>query len=84
MSTPAKTGIPGAVTRWDELQWNHILNAHAVHDVVSRCSTTDSVQYRRIGLILNPQGHFLPWHRYNLAIHGNLLRDECGYTGPLP
>jgi tyrosinase len=62
MNTPAKTGIAGAKTVWDELQWNHIYNAHAVHDV----------------------GQFLPWHRNNLAIHGNFLRDDCGYKGPLP
>ncbi|KAI9172536.1 Tyrosinase ustQ [Paramyrothecium foliicola] len=62
MAAPSKLGITGARTRWDDLQWNHILQAGAVHDV----------------------GHFLPWHRYYLVIHGNLLRDECGYTGPLP
>jgi tyrosinase len=62
MDAPAKADIPGAKTLWDELQYNHIINAHAVHDV----------------------GHFLPWHRSNLAIHGQLMRDECGYDGPLP
>ena len=28
-------------------------------------------------------GHFLPWHRYYVAIFEFLLRDECGYRGPM-
>jgi tyrosinase len=62
MEAPSKSGVPGAKTRWDDLQYNHIVQTHLVHDV----------------------GHFLPWHRYYIAVHGFLLRDECGYTGPLP
>ena len=34
MSEPAKAGIPGAVTRWDELQYAHIAQASYVHGVV--------------------------------------------------
>ncbi|KAH8885006.1 amino acid transporter [Thozetella sp. PMI_491] len=62
MAAPSKSGIDGAQTRWDDLQWNHIVQANFIHDV----------------------GAFLPWHRYYVVVHGNLLRDECGYTGPLP
>ncbi|KAI9150022.1 Tyrosinase ustQ [Paramyrothecium foliicola] len=62
MAAPTKLRVPGARTRWDDLQWNHIVQAHVMHDV----------------------GHFLPWHRYFIVVHGNLLRDECGYNGPLP
>jgi tyrosinase len=34
--------------------------------------------------VMHDVGHFLPWHRYFVALHGNILRDECDYTGPLP
>ncbi|KXJ87784.1 hypothetical protein Micbo1qcDRAFT_151793 [Microdochium bolleyi] len=27
---------------------------------------------------------FLPWHRYYVLVFEKLLRDECGYRGPLP
>ncbi|PYH96444.1 Di-copper centre-containing protein, partial [Aspergillus ellipticus CBS 707.79] len=29
-------------------------------------------------------GAFFPWHRWYTRVHENLLRDECGYTGPYP
>lgn len=29
-------------------------------------------------------GAFLPWHRWFMTVHENLLREQCGYTGPLP
>ncbi|KAG8163087.1 hypothetical protein KVR01_007565 [Diaporthe batatas] len=29
-------------------------------------------------------GAFLPWHRWFMTVHENLLRDHCGYTGPIP
>ncbi|KXJ86077.1 hypothetical protein Micbo1qcDRAFT_126888 [Microdochium bolleyi] len=35
-----------------------------------------------------PQVHevdlFLPWHRYYLHVFKMLLRDECGFNGPIP
>jgi tyrosinase len=62
MAAPSKLNITGARTRWDDLHWNHIVQAHVMHDV----------------------GHFLPWHRYYNVVHRNLLRDECGYRGPIP
>ncbi|KAI1859674.1 uncharacterized protein JN550_011869 [Neoarthrinium moseri] len=62
MAAPSQLNIPGTETRWDDLHWNHIVQANFIHDV----------------------GQFLPWHRYYIAIHGDLLRNECGYTGPLP
>lgn len=27
---------------------------------------------------------FLPWHRYYMLVFERLLREECGYRGPLP
>jgi hypothetical protein len=36
---------------------------------------------------MTPQIHmnpvFLPWHRYYIAIFESLIRDECGYRGPM-
>ncbi|POS74667.1 hypothetical protein DHEL01_v206935 [Diaporthe helianthi] len=29
-------------------------------------------------------GAFLPWHRWFMTVHENLLRNECGYGGPIP
>lgn len=34
MAAPAKSGIPGAITRWDELQYSHIAQASYIHGVV--------------------------------------------------
>ncbi|KAK0717690.1 hypothetical protein B0T26DRAFT_645568, partial [Lasiosphaeria miniovina] len=59
---PARLGIAGAQTRWDELHYVHIAQSGYIHFV----------------------GAFLPWHRYFLAAHETLLRDECGYRGPMP
>lgn len=33
---------------------------------------------------VHSDGQFLPWHRYYMAVHANLLRDQCNYTGSLP
>lgn len=33
MTSPAKSGIEGAVTRWDELQWVHIVQSNVIHGV---------------------------------------------------
>ncbi|KAJ0334236.1 hypothetical protein COL5a_000284 [Colletotrichum fioriniae] len=30
------------------------------------------------------QGALFPWHRWYTKIHEDLLRNECGYTGPYP
>lgn len=29
-------------------------------------------------------GHFLPWHRYFVAVYEKALRTECNYTGAQP
>ncbi|MCJ1441897.1 MAG: hypothetical protein MMC23_002389 [Stictis urceolatum] len=33
--------------------------------------------------IIHNVGQFLPWHRYYLHTYERLLREECGYTGPM-
>lgn len=36
MSSPSKLDdVPGAETRWDDLQFNHVVQTHIVHDTVS-------------------------------------------------
>lgn len=29
-------------------------------------------------------GHFLPWHRYMVAVYESMLRSECNYAGAQP
>lgn len=36
MALPSTSGIPGAVSRWDDLQWPHVVQTNWVHGVVSR------------------------------------------------
>ncbi|KAI1169727.1 Di-copper centre-containing protein [Nemania sp. FL0916] len=62
MSLPAKAEIPGATSRWDELQYAHAAQVRYIHGV----------------------GAFLPFHRYFVAVHDHLIREECDYKGPLP
>ncbi|KAK6224129.1 hypothetical protein LQW54_000276 [Pestalotiopsis sp. IQ-011] len=62
ISALAQLDIDGAVSRWDDLQHNHIVQTQVVHDV----------------------SQFLPWHRYYVTVHAELLRDECGYNGSIP
>lgn len=38
INSPSKADIPGAVTRWDDLQWPHVVQTDSVHFVV--CSDT--------------------------------------------
>ncbi|KAK2598235.1 hypothetical protein N8I77_011660 [Diaporthe amygdali] len=59
---PAKTGLFGSKSRWDEIQVTHVAQVQFIHTV----------------------GAFFPWHRWYMTVHENLLRNECGYTGPLP
>ncbi|KAF7536186.1 hypothetical protein G7054_g4736 [Neopestalotiopsis clavispora] len=33
INAPSKLGIEGAVTRWDDLQWPHVVQSATVHDV---------------------------------------------------
>lgn len=32
---------------------------------------------------IHSTGPFLPWHRYFLHVHETLMRNECGYKGPM-
>ena len=41
-----------------------------------------------VHVIMAPKAHqsdlFLPWHRYYLLVFERLVREDCGYGGPLP
>ncbi len=86
MKKPANLGLPGARTRFDELQAIHQLQAYATHFVVSR-SPSPSLEAHAPGqdvTVDNPQGAFLPFHRMMMLSHENALRNECNYTGYQP
>ncbi|GKZ52790.1 hypothetical protein AnigIFM49718_003442 [Aspergillus niger] len=36
-----------------------------------------------VGDIIHSVGQFLPWHRYFLHTYETLLKEQCGYTGPM-
>ena len=42
MALPAKSGVPGATTRWDELQYAHIAQASYIHGVVGLYHPSDN------------------------------------------
>ncbi|KAJ0168435.1 Tyrosinase [Colletotrichum tanaceti] len=46
----------------------------------------DELQVAHIAQVqfIHGVGAFLPWHRWYMTVHENLLRQECGYTGPIP
>lgn len=41
-----------------------------------------------VSYALTTSGHrsasFFPWHRYSLAIWEAAMREQCGFTGPVP
>ncbi|KAF6802798.1 amino acid transporter [Colletotrichum musicola] len=49
-------------------------------------SRWDELQVAHIAQVqfIHTVGSFLPWHRWFMTVHENLLRTECGYTGPIP
>ncbi|KAK2001440.1 Di-copper centre-containing protein [Colletotrichum falcatum] len=49
-------------------------------------SRWDELQVAHIAQVqfIHVVGAFLPWHRWFMTVHENLLRSECGYTGPIP
>ncbi|TID01370.1 Tyrosinase ustQ [Colletotrichum higginsianum] len=46
----------------------------------------DELQVAHIAQVqfIHGVGAFLPWHRWFMTVHENLLRQECGYKGPIP
>jgi tyrosinase len=82
ISLPSKTGFPGAKTRWDDLQAGHVQYVNVAHDVVRIRLPSLDLTITDLGFF--PQGAFLPWHRYYIHAHMELLRTECGYEGIFP
>jgi len=39
--------------------------------------------HQHLSSVIHGVGQFLPWHRYYLKVFETLLRNECGYTGPM-
>ena len=78
MKKPARLGLPGAKTRFDELQAIHQLQAYATHFVVRDESHTTETSTN------TTQGAFLPFHRLMMYTHETALRTECNYTGYQP
>lgn len=40
MNTTAKTDIEGAINRWDELDWAHIVQSNVIHNTVGSSKNT--------------------------------------------
>lgn len=80
MERPAQAGITGALNRWDELDWAHIVQSNVIHNVV-RTRTPIVIKLK---VLTKYQGAFLPWHRYFMRVHEYLLQSECGYEGGQP
>lgn len=53
------------------------------HDVVTRM---DDLVYTHFALneIIHNVANFLPWHRWFVKLHEDILRTECGFTGTHP
>ncbi|KAI9148944.1 Fumarate reductase 2 [Paramyrothecium foliicola] len=49
-------------------------------------SRWDDLQVAHVAQVqfIHGVGGFLPWHRYYMTVHENLLRKECGYKGAYP
>ncbi|TDZ15806.1 N-acetyl-6-hydroxytryptophan oxidase ivoB [Colletotrichum orbiculare MAFF 240422] len=49
-------------------------------------SRWDELQVAHIAQVqfIHGVGAFLPWHRWFMSVHESLLRQDCGYTGPMP
>ena len=51
--------------------------------VTSRYSDLTSL-HQNLTLIIHEVGQFLPWHRYFVHVHQEILSSQCGYAGPIP
>lgn len=55
-------------------------------DIVAVTTRMDDLVYTHhtLNLDIHFVANFLPWHRWFLQLHENLLRDECGFKGVQP
>lgn len=51
--------------------------------VTSRYSDLASL-HQNLTLIIHEVGQFLPWHRYFVHVHEEILKSQCNYDGPIP
>lgn len=82
MKLPAKYGLPGTRTRFDELQAVHAMQTEWTHEVVRRRLLTDDFVVRLFAK--QAKGSFLPFHRFLMHTHEKLMKEECGYKGAQP
>ncbi|ETS87476.1 hypothetical protein PFICI_01304 [Pestalotiopsis fici W106-1] len=63
-----------------------LMSTPASSDIGNASTRWDELQYNHIYQTgwIHDVGQFLPWHRYFIAVHANMLRDACDYNGPLP
>jgi tyrosinase len=83
MNTPARYGVPGAVSVWDELQYAHIVNKNFIHGVV-RLPKSDAISPLNSAHFFLLQGQFLLWHRYYVTVYERLMSRHCGWQGGVP
>ena len=51
--------------------------------VTSRYSDLEAL-YQNLTAIIHDVGQFLPWHRYFVHVHHEILKTQCNYGGPVP
>ncbi|KAK0216199.1 hypothetical protein IW262DRAFT_1398594 [Armillaria fumosa] len=68
LQAPAQTSIPYVESRYDDLVGTH----------QQQSDLADNNDFWHV------TGQFLHVHRYYVYTHETVLRNECGYTGPLP
>jgi tyrosinase len=51
--------------------------------VTSRYSDLAAL-HQNLTLIIHDVGQFLPWHRYFVHVHQEILKSQCDYNGPIP
>ncbi|ETS73735.1 hypothetical protein PFICI_14681 [Pestalotiopsis fici W106-1] len=63
-----------------------LMSAPSQSGVEGAESRWDDLQHNHIiqTQVVHDVGQFLPWHRYHVTVHAELLQDECGYTGSIP
>lgn len=51
--------------------------------VTSRYSDLEAL-HQNLTTIIHDVGQFLPWHRYFVHVHHEILKTQCNYGGPVP
>ena len=75
--------FPGTRNRYDDFVAVHANQAPYIHWVVSSLTFCCIIKTIRTNTVL-PQGFFMAWHRYFVAMYEKALREECDYKGAQP